>query len=89
MALGATTGRVVRLMLRRGVAQLVAGLALGFAGALGAARLLANMIGVVSPHDPLVFLSVAGLLASIGCLACWLPARRAAHIAPTEALRAE
>ncbi|MBX3738651.1 MAG: ABC transporter permease [Candidatus Didemnitutus sp.] len=89
MALGATTDRVVRLMLGRGLAQLGVGLALGFAGALAAAKLMANMIGSVSPRDPLVFLSIALLLSVIGLLACWLPARRAARVAPTEALRAE
>ncbi|MBI2517202.1 MAG: ABC transporter permease [Opitutae bacterium] len=89
MALGATAGRVVRLALRRGLVQLGLGLALGFAGALAAAQLMANMIGVVSPRDPVVFLTIALLLSGIGLLACWVPARRAAHIAPTEALRTE
>jgi predicted permease len=89
MALGATAGRVVRLMLGRGLGQLAVGLALGFGGAFGVTRLMSSILGLVSPTDPVVFGGVAALLAAIGLFACWLPARRAASVAPTEALRAE
>jgi predicted lysophospholipase L1 biosynthesis ABC-type transport system permease subunit len=89
MALGATATRVVRLMLGRGLMQLGLGLVIGFAGALAATRLMDSLLGQVSPNDPGVFLSVATLLGSIGLFACWLPARRAAKVAPTEALRTE
>jgi len=89
MALGATAGAVMRLVLARGLWQLGLGLALGLAGAFGAARLMASLIGPTSPHDPLVFSVIPMLLILIGLFACWLPARRAARIAPTEALRAE
>jgi ABC-type antimicrobial peptide transport system permease subunit len=43
----------------------------------------------ISAHDPLVFIGITTLLISIGAAACWLPARKAARIAPTEALRTE
>jgi len=89
MALGATAGRVVRLMLSRGLAQLGLGLALGLAGAFAATRLMDSFLGLVSPRDPLVFGTVVALLAIAGLFACWVPARRAARIAPTEALRTE
>ncbi|HEY0946458.1 MAG TPA: FtsX-like permease family protein, partial [Opitutaceae bacterium] len=89
MALGATAGRMVRLVLSRGVAQLGVGLVLGLGGAFAATRLMDGMLGLVSPADPLVFGSVIALLAGIGVFACWLPARRAAQVAPTEALRSE
>jgi predicted permease len=89
MALGATTGRVVRHMLNRGLAQLAAGLVLGLAGAYAATRLLDRFLGLVSPHDPATFACVLALLGAIGVLASWLPARRAAHVEPTEALRSE
>jgi putative ABC transport system permease protein len=89
MALGATAANVVRLMLSRGVVQLGVGLVLGLAGAFGATRLLDSILGLVSPSDPVVFAGVAALLTAIGLFACWLPARRAALVAPTEALRNE
>ncbi len=87
MALGATAGRVVRLMLGRGLGQLVAGLALGLGAALAATRLMSSVLGLVSPTDPVVFGSVLALLSVIGLFACWLPARRAAKVPPTVALR--
>jgi ABC-type lipoprotein release transport system permease subunit len=43
----------------------------------------------VSPTDPVLFIAITGVLVAIGLFACWLPARRAARIAPTEALRTE
>lgn len=89
MALGASSTRVVRLMLSRGVMQLALGLLLGLGGAFASTRLLDSILGLVSPTDPVVFASVAALLIFIGLFACWLPARRAAHVAPTEALRTE
>lgn len=89
MALGATTGRVVRLMLTRGMRQLAYGLCIGIAGALASTRLMESLVGLVSPTDPLVFGSITVLLGAIGLFACWLPARRAARVSPTEALRAE
>lgn len=89
MALGATAARVVRLMLGRGLAQLAIGLAIGLVGAAAATQLMASFLGLVSPTDPVVFASVTALLGGIGLFACWLPARRAARVAPTEALRTE
>ncbi len=91
MALGATTVGIIRLVLARGLVQLGLGLVLGLVGALGATRLLAKtgVLVRVSPDDPLVFCAITVLLLIIGLFACWLPARRAARIAPTEALRTE
>lgn len=89
MALGATADIVVRLMLRRGLVQLALGVVLGLGGAFAATRLLNSVLGLISPTDPLVFVSITFLLSAIGFFACWLPARRAAHVAPTEALRTE
>lgn len=91
IALGATSAGVVRLVLARGLWQLVLGLGIGLVGALLAAQLLVQIGFLIhtSPHDPIVFVAVSALLFAIGVFACWLPARRAAQIAPLEALRAE
>jgi ABC-type antimicrobial peptide transport system permease subunit len=91
MALGATAANIARLVLSRGLAQLLLGLVLGLGGAFAATRLMDNvgfLIGT-SPRDPVVFAGITLLLIAIGLVACWLPARRAARIAPTEALRTE
>ncbi len=92
MALGATGGRIMHLVLSRGLTQLGIGLVLGLGGALACTQLLKKagmLFGGVSTRDPVVFGGVTALLIVIGLLACWLPARRAARIAPTEALRTE
>jgi putative ABC transport system permease protein len=91
MALGATAANIARLVLSRGLVQLGLGLGLGLGGAFAATRLLDKigfLIGI-SAHDPLVFTGITALLIAIGIAACWLPARKAAKIAPTEALRTE
>jgi putative ABC transport system permease protein len=92
MALGATAGRIMQLVLTRGLVQLGIGLVLGLIGAYFATELLAKtgrLLVRTSPQDPVVFTTVSVLLVTIGLLACWLPARRAARIAPTQALRIE
>ena len=91
MALGATAARILQLVLSRGLTQLGLGLALGFAGAFGVTHLMQNggLLIRVSPHDPLVFASIAMLLLALGLFACWLPARRAAALHPVQALRHE
>ncbi len=91
MALGATASNIARLVLGRGLRQLAIGLVLGLAGAYGAIQLLANagtLVGM-SAHDPILFGSIISLLLLTGLTACWLPARRATKVAPTEALRTE
>jgi putative ABC transport system permease protein len=91
MALGATAAQIARLVLARGLTQLLIGLALGLGGAFAVTQLM-EQVGFlmgISPRDPLVFAGITALLVAIGVAACWLPARRAARIAPTEALRTE
>ncbi len=91
MALGATASNIARLVLSRGLIQLTIGLAIGLGGSFAATRLMDKigfLIGI-SPNDPMVFIGITILLIAIGLVACWLPARRAARIAPTEALRQE
>lgn len=89
MALGATAGGIVRLVLARGLVQLGIGLVLGLGGAFAATGLMEKLLFRVSPQDPVVFTAISVTLLAIGVFACWLPARRAARIEPTHALRTE
>jgi putative ABC transport system permease protein len=91
MALGATADGIVRLVLSRGMVQLGLGLVLGLGGAFAATGLLKNagFLIQVSPNDPLVFALTTVVLIAIGVFACWLPARRAARVDPTHALRTD
>jgi putative ABC transport system permease protein len=89
MALGATTGNVLRLVLSLGLKQLAIGLVIGLAAAFGLTRVLSALLMRVSPTDPLTFAGISVLLIAIGVIACWIPARRAAKIDPMVALRYE
>ncbi len=89
MALGASSGNIVLLVMGRGLWQIVAGLGLGVAAAVPAARLMGALSIGVSPTDPVVFLAVAALLTTVGLFACWLPASRAAGLDPAKAIRYE
>jgi ABC-type antimicrobial peptide transport system permease subunit len=89
MALGATTGSVMRLALWQGMRQLTLGVALGLAAAFGVTRVLQSVLMRISPTDPLTFAAISILLGVIGSLACWIPARRATRIDPVVALRNE
>jgi predicted permease len=89
MALGARTSDVLWLVLRQGLILGSLGVALGLALAVAVTRLLANFLHGVSPFDAVIFVSVPLLLGLITLLACWLPARRAAKVAPMVALRCE
>jgi ABC-type antimicrobial peptide transport system permease subunit len=87
MALGASSGDVLRLVLRQGLALVGIGLALGLAGAFAASRLLTSMLFEVKPNDPLTYSGVAALLGIVALAASYIPARRAARIDPLVALR--
>jgi hypothetical protein len=89
MALGATSRSILGLVVGRGMKQLAAGLVLGLAAALAVTRLMREVLFGVSPYDPLVFGTVIAVIGLVGLAACWLPARRAAHLPPLEALRHE
>lgn len=88
-ALGASRIDVLGHVLGRGIWMTGAGLAVGFAGALALTRLLATLLFGVGPWDPFTMVVVCGMLASVGLLACYLPARRAAQVDPAVALRYE
>ncbi len=89
MALGATSGNIIRLILRRGMWQLAIGLSAGLAAAIPAVQLLAKIGLRVSPADPLAFGVIVAMLVAIGVFACWVPARRAAALDPLRAIRYE
>jgi predicted permease len=89
MALGATPGDALRLVLREGLRLAGAGLIAGLFAAALSTRALAGLLYGVSPRDPLVFVAVPICLAAIALLASYVPARRATSVDPTRALRAD
>jgi len=89
IALGAQRRDVLRLVLAQGTRLTLLGVALGVLAALALSRLLASMLFGVSVTDPLTFAGVAGLLAAVALLACFIPARRATRVDPIVALRYE
>jgi predicted permease len=89
MALGATAGQVVRLVLRQSVLLIASGLAMGVPAALLMARAVAAQLYGLQPTDPAAFGTAAGVLVSAAALAAYLPARRAARLHPALTLRHE
>ena len=89
MALGAGRGEVVALVMRRGLALALAGVAIGLGASYGLTRLLAGKLYGVKPTDPATFTAAAVALLGVALLACYLPARRAARLDPVAALRCE
>jgi predicted permease len=89
MALGATPGQVLAMVLGQGLRLVFIGLALGMAGAVALTRLMSGLLFGVEPTDPLTFAAVSLVLIAVAVLACLLPARRASTIDPMLALRTE
>ena len=89
MALGATPANLQWFVLGRGLRLALLGIGLGLGAAWGLTRFLQSLLFETSPHDPLIYGSVAIGLLGVALLACWLPARRAAKVDPMVALRAE
>ena len=89
IALGARPEDVVRLVVGQGMRLTLLGMMVGILGALGLTRLVAGLLYGISPTDPWTFAAVACVLAAVALVACLLPARRAAAVDPTVALRFE
>ena len=89
VALGANPGRVVSFVLRQGLTPAAAGIAAGLLGGIVLSQLLTTQLFEVQPHDPATAIVTAAVVAAISLLACYLPARRAARLDPSSALRNE
>jgi putative ABC transport system permease protein len=87
MALGASPGNILRFVVWHGLRLSAAGIVLGFIGALALTRGMTTMLVGVRPSDPLTFVVMSVVFFLIAALSSWLPARRAAGLDPTAALR--
>jgi putative ABC transport system permease protein len=87
IALGATRGDVLRLILGRGAALTGFALLVGLAAAVLTTRVLRTLLYAVTPTDPVTYALVLALMMTVALLASWIPARRAASVPPADALR--
>ena len=89
MALGARPGQVLSLVVGQGLKWVVSGIAIGLIAAFLATKVLQSWLFEVSIHEPSLFVAAPVLVTAVGLFASWLPARRAARIAPARALKEE
>ena len=89
IALGAQTSQVVGLLLRQGMAPVVAGVAAGAAGALAVGGIVGSLLFEVRAHDPLVIAAVVTVVGLVGLATCGVAARRGLSLDPAAALRDE
>jgi len=92
LALGASPGSLLGMVVRQGMTLTVIGLAIGLAlalGAFGSIGAVRTLLPGISPLDPVTFIAVPALLATIALLASWIPGRRAGKVDPLVALRCE
>jgi putative ABC transport system permease protein len=89
MALGASEGNVLKLVVGEGMLLAGAGIAVGLVAAFASTRIMASLLYGITATDPVTFVSLALLLAAVAFLASYIPARRATRVDPAIALRAE
>ena len=87
MALGATASSIVRLVFQRVGVLIAGGIALGVAGSLWAVRFVEALLFQLEARDPTTFAGAAAVLVTVGVVAAWLPAHRAARLDPATVLR--
>jgi predicted permease len=89
IALGASSGNILRLVIVQGIRTTLVGVAIGVIGALALARTLQSFLFGLSANDPLTIVVVGSVLVLVAMLACYVPARRAAKVDPIVSLRYE
>jgi predicted permease len=89
LALGATPGRIARLVLQRGARLAMIGIVVGLGGAVAVTRWIESQLFGVSAADPVTYAAGSISLLALAMLASWLPARRAANTDAVTALRAD
>ena len=89
LALGATRGTILQMILRQGLELAIAGAVLGLVGALIVSHLMAGLLYGVRPTDPLTFVGVTLVLTAVALAASYIPAMRAMRVDPLVALRDE
>ena len=89
IALGATEGGILRMVVRQGMRLVLAGIAIGLAGAFALTRLMKSLLFGVAATDTLTFVAIPLILGAVALLATYLPARRATRVEPSECLRSE
>ena len=89
IAMGATRNDILRMVLRSGMKLTAVGVVIGLIVSVAAGRLVVGLLHNVSAIDPVSFVAIPPILALVSLLACWIPARRATRIDPTQALRNE
>jgi putative ABC transport system permease protein len=89
VAVGASRGRVLGMVIGQGMKLVVAGTVIGVVGALALARLVSTLLFEITPFDPPSYAATVLALIGVAVLACWVPARRALRVDPIVALRCE
>jgi putative ABC transport system permease protein len=89
MAVGASEGRVLAMILRQGATLTAAGAGLGLALTLAVSTVISSLLNGVNPRDPAVYAGALAVLVGVTLFATYLPARRAASVEPQDALRSE
>jgi putative ABC transport system permease protein len=89
MALGATTGIVLRQVVSEGAKVVLVGIVVGVAAALASTRFLSTLLYEVRAVDPIVFAGMSVMMLGVGIMASYMPARRASSVNPVESMRSD
>jgi putative ABC transport system permease protein len=89
LALGASRGHILALVVRQGMTLTGLGIVIGLSGAVAASQAIVTLLFGVSRLDPITYLGVIAVLVGVSVIACWVPARRATKVDPLVALRYE